>query len=308
MFNHRNGKNVKSQNKNLYGGKNMIVKLNLDFAKRSEEFRIEFAEICEEPDLLTELSRDKSTLVLINVAKNSYTKREDLIKLAKFPDSRVQSAVAKNNMKNYEVIEALLASRYISVRIELAQSISDKEILDKLAKDPDYRVRRVVATNPYTRIQTLSILAEDKEVSVRLAMAKWDETKIQIRKKLEEDPDENVRIAIARRKDTTPETLWEMAKKEKNIIVLKAIAKSQKTKGETLDWLAKKSVDLWAILSENPNTLECTLDILATSQSIDVLIGVLKHKNTSKKALEGLKKNANRFIRNLAYYRLYRLN
>lgn len=279
----------------------MIVRLNLDLANRSEEFRIEFAEICEEPDVLSELSQDESTEVLIKVAENYFTKKEDQIKLANNPDTRVQCAVAENQRKYPEVINTLLKKSTV-VKIYLAQNITDSDILDVLATDPDYRVRVEVAKNKHTRMQTLLKLAKDPEVFVRVTMAKWPETEPEIRRELAKDPDESVRQLIAGRNDNTAEDLHNMAINEKNLSVLKAIARSRIADGETLDELAKVSTDLWFYISENPNTLEHTLNILAKAQSIDVLIAVLKHKNTSDDTICELKKHQSKFIRNLAYY------
>lgn len=283
----------------------MIVRLNLDLANRSEAFRIELAEICEDPDLLTELSGDQSTRVLSEVGKNSFTKREDQIKLANHPDIGVQCAVVENPTKYPEVIEILLAKSTV-VKIALIQSTTDSDILDILARDEDSRVREEVTKNPHTRMKTLFKLAEDPEVSVRLAMAKWSKTKQKIRKKLAQDPNANVRWAIVEREDNTPEDLHNIAMREKNIMVLKAIARSRITAGNTLDELVKMSPDLWLCVSENPNTLEPTLDILATSQSVNVLLAVLKHQNTSDDTICSLKKHQAIFIRNLAYYRSFR--
>lgn len=283
----------------------MIVRLNLDLASRSEAFRIELAEICEEPDLLSELSRDKSNLVLIEVGKNYFTPKEDQIRLANHPDISVQCAVVQNKKKYPEVINTLL-KKSTSVKIFLAQSTTDSDILDILATDPDYRVREEVAKNPHTGMKTLLKLAEDPEVSVRIAMAKWPETRREIRKKLASDPDENVRKKIAERDDNTAEDLRDMAKNEESIVVLKTIARSQITDGVTLDELTKVSKDLWFYVSENPNTLEQTLDILATSQSIDVLLAVLKHKNTSCDTICALKRHQEKIIKNLAYYQWFR--
>lgn len=285
----------------------MIVRLNLnDLASKSETFRIELAEICEEPDVLSELSRDKSTLVLIAVAQNRFTKKEDQIRLANDPDSRVQCAAVQNPQKYPEVIKTLLEKGSV-VKIELAESTAaDTDILDVLAEDSDYRVREAVSQNSQTRNETLFKLAEDPKVDVRLTMAKWEKTKTEIRKKLANDPDENVRNAIAGRQDNTSEDLRNIAIGEKSISVLKTIARSQITDGDTLDELIRVSPDLWLYVSENPNTLTHTLDMLAKSQSIDVLIAVIKHKNTSNDTLCIFKNHENSFIRNLAYFYLFR--
>lgn len=283
----------------------MIVRLNLDLANRSEAFRIELAEICEDPDLLTELSGDQSTRVLSEVGKNRFTKKEDQIKLANHPDIGVQCAVVENPTKYPEVIKILLTKSTV-VKIALIQSTTDSDILDILAGDEDSRVREEVTKNSKTRMKTLFKLTEDPEVSVRLAMAKWPETRREIRQKLAQDLDANVRRTIVEREDNTPEDLHDIAMREKNIMVLKAIARSRITDGNTLDELAKMSPDLWICVSENPNTLERTLDTLATSQSINVLLGVLKHKNTSDDTICSLKKHQATFIRNLAYYHSFR--
>lgn len=281
----------------------MIVKLNLDLAKRSEIFRNELAEICEEPDLLSDLSRDRSILVLQTVAKNLLTKKEDLIRLAQYPDSLVQRAVAQNGRKYPEVINLLVYSKYSVVKIQIAQDTADCNILDILSNDFDYLVRQAVAINPKTRLKTLISLADDEEVAVKIMMANCKKIKREVRVKLMNDSDYRVRNAIATRDDCTSEFLHEMAIKESNITVIKNIARNHKTKGETLDVLVQKSPDAWIAVAENPNTFRTTLDVLATSQNIDVLIAVLDHKNTSEAAIVTLKRHKNCFIRNRAFNR-----
>lgn len=281
----------------------MIVKLNLDLAKRSETFRIEFAEICEDADLLSDLSRDTSILVLQAVARNLLTQKEDLIRLAEYPDSLVQRAVAQNKKRYPEVINLLVYSKYSVVKVQIAQDTTNCDILDILSNDSDYLVRQAVAINPKTRLKTLISLAEDEEAAVKIMMANCKKIKREVRFKLMNDPDYRVRNAIATRDDCTAEFLHEMAIKENDITVIKNIARNHKTKGETLDVLVKKSPDAWIAVAENPNTFRTTLDVLATSQNIDVLIAVLDHKNTSNDAIVTLKSHQNGFIRNRAFYR-----
>ena len=56
----------------------------------------------------------------------------------------------------------------IERKLELALSDFTPEILDKLAEDPDWRVRAAVAENPNTPIKTLKKLKdEDKDVMMK---------------------------------------------------------------------------------------------------------------------------------------------
>lgn len=157
--------------------------------------------------------------------------------------------------------------------------VLDMATLGMMSKDPDCHVRQSVATSPKIGRKT--------------------------RLRLSEDSEDCVRLLIAKREDNTAKDLQRMAMREENIWVLKAIARNRKTDGKTLDELVQKSPDVWEAVARNPNTLESTLDVLATSQSFDVLLGVLDNKNTGKNALLSLKKHKNCFIRERVYYRLF---
>lgn len=296
-----------TSNKNLYGGTKMIVELNLVLAETSEAFRIEFARMCETPEVLAELAKDSSTSVVVEVAQNSFTQEDVLLKLARMSDATIQQALVRNPFKSKypKVIRALVLSEYQVVRMEMAENTADQDILELLSKDCSTNVRQKVAANPATSIKTICKLVYDKEEGVRLTIAKLKELKQEVRQKLSEDSSYLVRMTIAGRSDLSKEELQKIATFEKNAMVLKMVAKNSNTDATVLELLARKTQDVWKEVAENPNTSEKTLSTLVKAQSVDVLLAVIKNKNTSESTLETLRKHEDYLIGKQASYYLH---
>jgi hypothetical protein len=78
----------------------------------------------------------------------------------------------------------------------MAANIQNKDMLEKLSRDPDTDVRMWVACNPLTPRVVLEKLAEDPIVFVRRGVAQNQSTPAHILIKLNADPDTRVRILV----------------------------------------------------------------------------------------------------------------
>jgi hypothetical protein len=80
----------------------------------------------------------------------------------------------------------------------MAATVQDKDLLEKLAQDPDIDVRMWVACNPMTAEAVLGELAKDPIVFVRRGVAQNKSTPIPILARLNDDTDFAVRAAVFR--------------------------------------------------------------------------------------------------------------
>ena len=78
----------------------------------------------------------------------------------------------------------------------MAANIQDKDMLEKLSRDPDTDVRMWVACNPVTPRLVLETLAEDPTVFVRRGVAQNRSTPTHLLIKLNADPDLQVRALV----------------------------------------------------------------------------------------------------------------
>jgi hypothetical protein len=78
----------------------------------------------------------------------------------------------------------------------MAANIRDKDMLEKLSKDPDIDVRMWVACNPVTPRLVLEKLAEDPAVLVRRGVAQNRSTPTHLLIRLNADPDIQVRALV----------------------------------------------------------------------------------------------------------------
>ena len=105
----------------------------------------------------------------------------------------------ENNNASPEMIEELADDEDWHVRKEAAKnSRTPVEALRKLAEDEDWLVRKEVAEHPSTPIEVLRKLAEDEVENVRYAVAENPRTPVDILRKLAEDEDWLVRSAAER--------------------------------------------------------------------------------------------------------------
>jgi len=126
-------------------------------------------------------------------------------------------------------------------------------------------------------------------------------TSLEDLEKLVKDPNPDVRVRVARRPGISPETLEELAKKNKDYPkVLAAVAGNSNTPPETLEELAKHpDPDVLAAVARNSNTPPGTLDELAKKNKDhpQVLVAVAFNSNTLPGTLEELAKHPNPVVR-----------
>lgn len=172
-------------------------------------------------DILERLSHVKFEGVRVRVALNENTSTETLDRLADDPYDAVQRAVADNSHTSvdaltklvereaatrvfvasnpntpYEIRRLLVDDEDIDVRCALALHVQDDELLNLLAQDPVYRVRRIVALSDYAPISALEALASDEAEFVRGEVAGNERTPSEVLDLLASDHSEMVRRAV----------------------------------------------------------------------------------------------------------------
>ena len=175
--------------------------------------------------------------------------------------------------------------------IDLACNTSDVEILNKLAENENYEVRRAVAGNEYTSADMLVMLASDKNWCVRCVVAVNENTSIDVLAMLAKDKDSDVRGNVAWNENTPIEILAVLAQDEE-VWVRSVVAKNENTPVETLAVLAKdKNYEVRSSVARNKNTPIEFLAVLAKDDYGDVRFAVVENKNTSVEALAMLTKD-----------------
>ena len=97
----------------------------------------------------------------------------------------------------------------------LENNNASPEIIDELAEDEDWHVRREFVMNPNTPAEVLRKLAEDEDWLVRKEVAEHPSTPIEVLRKLAvEDEVENVRYAVAENPRTPVDILRKLAEDE----------------------------------------------------------------------------------------------
>ena len=122
------------------------------------------------PNILEILSYDSNSKVREEVAENPNTPERIMEALAKDPDFGIAYSLLHNPKASGKVLEAL-----IKYHTDLRQSIwrerQDMEtpeyIIEMLAKDTDWQVRKIVAAVPKTPERILDMLAKDSNETVR---------------------------------------------------------------------------------------------------------------------------------------------
>ena len=198
------------------------------------------------------------------------------------------------------------------------------EILEQLSKDSDFSIRALVASNPNTPTEVLTLLDRDfaTEITtnpvfsllmledpsskfVRRCLASSAMTPIELLEKLALD--EYVRARVAANLNAPLSLLKQLATASKqNIYVLEALARNPRTSADILDKLilianryyelctvdpldkqiADRYYELCREVSKHPNTSAQTLEKLANDCDRDVRDKVMKHPNVSAIAIE----------------------
>ena len=216
------------------------------------------------------------------LSKISKMSKEELINLAwNTSDVKILNKLAEN--ENYEVRRAVAGNEYTSA-----------DMLVMLASDKDWCVRSGVAWNENTSVDVLVMLAKDETSHVREMVAGIANTPIDVLAVLAQDEDYWVRRAVALNKNTPIEILAVLAKDEDED-VRKAVAENKNTSVETLAMLTKDN-DIWisetaeiALKKRNKNLGKkkiLTLDV--TTLPYDVRMAIAENEESPLELLEVL--------------------
>ena len=96
----------------------------------------------------------------------------------------------------------------------LENNNASPEMINELAEDEDWHVRREFVMNPNTPAEVLRKLAEDEDWLVRKEVAEHPSTPIEVLRKLAEDEVENVRYVVAENPRTPVDILRKLAEDE----------------------------------------------------------------------------------------------
>ena len=130
--------------------------------------------------------------ILKSVAKNPNTPPAVLEKLAAHKQATVCAAAAGNPNTPMEVLEHLVTHPDPKVRLELTGRHAGAKIYARLADDPDFEVRELLAYREYCPLPVLKKLARDPESTVRARVA-WGGKTRELVTLLATDPDYRVR-------------------------------------------------------------------------------------------------------------------
>jgi hypothetical protein len=123
------------------------------------------------PDILEILSYDSIREVRGAVTRNPNTPEDILINFAKYPDGFLAHRILKNPGATGKVLETLIKYQGSDVKQDIWVERQDMEtpeyIIEMLAKDPDWKVREIVAAVPKTPSHIIDMLAKDSNEVVR---------------------------------------------------------------------------------------------------------------------------------------------
>jgi 3-methyladenine DNA glycosylase AlkC len=133
------------------------------------------------PETLAMLAEDDEDSVRVSVAENPNTSPETLAMLAEDDEDSVRVSVAENPNTSPETLAMLAEDDEDSVRVSVAENPNTSpETLDWLAEVYEYGlVRFYVAKNPNASPETLAMLAEDDDAYVRRSVAENPNTSLE---------------------------------------------------------------------------------------------------------------------------------
>ena len=191
----------------------------------------------------------------------------------------------ENNNASPEMIEELAENEDWQVRKEVANNPkAPAEVLRKLVEDENKSVKYKVINNPSTPVDILKKLADDKDKGVRKEVTKNPSIPVVILKKLAEDEDASVREKVAMNPRTPAEFLKKLAEDEDWYVRYEA-TRNLSTPVDILRKLAED--EEWHVRYEvaiNPNTPVDILRKLAEDKNSAVRQGVAKNPNTPAEA------------------------
>jgi hypothetical protein len=286
------------------------------------------------PEVLTQLSKDRDSDIRYHVARNHKTPPEALTQLSKDKDEDVRRAVAQNHntppevkkqlerdaseihnieadslqdkehlaytSRSPEILKRLSRDRDFRVRYNVAENIhgTPSEILMYLSKDRDEEVRAKVAENTKTPPEALTQLSKDRDPNVRLNVAQNPKTPPEVLTQLSRDRDDEIRESVARNDKTPTEVLLQLSK-DKNEEVQRAVAHNYKAPPEILVQELSKTPDNFTkcIIAQNPKTPPEVLTQLSRDRSARVRYFVAHNSKTPLEVLKQLSKDKSASVR-----------
>ena len=195
----------------------------------------------------------------------------------------------ENNNASPEIIDELAEDEDWRVRKEVAKnSRAPVEALRKFTEDKNVWVRKEVAKNPRTPAEILMKLAEDENGLVRMEVVDNPKAPVELLRKLAEDGEEYVRRELVENPNTPVDILMRLTADE-NKDVRKEVARNPRTPVETLRKLAEDG-DKYVkeAVTNNPNTPVDILTKLAEDEDKMVRQQIAKRLRTPVEALRKL--------------------
>ena len=161
------------------------------------------------------------------------------------------------------------------------------EILEELAYDDDWFIRKLVALHPFTPVYVIAQLAVDQNNEVRFAVSENFRKPPWVDVRFSEEPDECNKewvkyIVEAHDPETSPSRLGVLAK-SLDVDVRYAVALNPSTSAQTLERMSNLSAtNYWMryLVAQNPNVSLNTLKSLANDSQACVRVAVAEHPNT----------------------------
>jgi hypothetical protein len=231
-------------------------------------------------------------------AKKPSTSKERLLELAKI-DASLSREIAKRYVLPIEVAKELCKNRDMPTRAALAKNhTAPLEILEILAKDPQWTVAKAVLGAKVNRKITLSrmifeTIARHKRHTVRQTAAEHSHCPADILEELSRDVAPEVRASVADNFKVTPEILHRLAS-DTELRVVWNVASHVNTSSETLDLLAQhpnsrtreQSIDPYLSHSRTREIPVTRLEMLKNDPDPEVLKYVLWNKYTPTSLIE----------------------
>lgn len=158
-------------------------------------------EYCLSEELAEMVSSDCESVRIEAAVAPLLTLSQEL-ELAKDQDFHVRKAIASRPYLNHEVIRYIVSHEKEAEIVSLAlRGYEGHELFSELAKNPDYRIRRIAATARNTSELVLLDLSVDPRLVVRRAVVCRSQIPLIVQEKLSRDPSVEIRKDLARHKD-----------------------------------------------------------------------------------------------------------
>ena len=246
---------------------------------------------------LQALAADDELWVRANAASNEHLPQKPLQKLLSDRYWRVRAEAVANPALCAEKAAGCAGDRAQGVRAAVAARAVGPDVLDVLATDPKWTVRRAVAYNSNTRPGVLRVLATDDCDEVRAAVAFHRDTPPETLKKLAGDDYRWVRDNLASNTSAPAEMLWTLTGDE-DLYVRETAAENAAMAPERLQALAvHRDWRLRAAAALNPAMPQELLEMLAGDDDSDVRRCVCDNDNTPQHTLDALRSDPDYWVR-----------